>query len=320
MKTTEGIKYVFKLKRDNAGPPDIYLGASHEQFKTKGRTKCWSISAKKYVKAAVVNLEATLAKRYMWLTTSNYPIPTNYHTSEDVSNELNAQEVQAYQVLIGELRWAVEIGRVESFLEVVLLSSHLALPQSVHLQAEYQIFGYLKQVPKRKLYFDPVSLSISKYWFQNFEWEDFYRDAKEAIPDDMPQSRGKLMSMHCFEYVDHASEKVTSRSLRDILIFCKRVPIMWLSKKHNSVETSTFGSKFTALKLTVELVIALRYKLRVFDVPLEGPTDMLCYNEAVFKNTSTPESVLRKKYHSITYHKCGEYFSALTYLIYMKDT
>ena len=70
---------------------------------------------------------------------------------------------------------------------------------------------------------------------------------------------------------------------------------MWMSKKHNSVETSTFGSEFTALKLAVKLVIALQYKLRMFGVPLEGPTDMLCENGAVFKNTSTPESVLCKE-------------------------
>ena len=67
------------------------------------------MSAKTYFKAAVINLEATLANRYMRLPTSNYPMPTNYHPSEDVSNELNAQGFQAYQELIGEIRWAVEI-------------------------------------------------------------------------------------------------------------------------------------------------------------------------------------------------------------------
>ena len=63
---------------------------------------------------------------------------------------------------------------------------------------------------------------------------------------------------------------------------------MWLSKKHNSIEMSTFGSDFIALKLTVKLVIELRYKLRMFGVPLEVPTDVFCDNEEVFKNTSTP--------------------------------
>ena len=86
---------------------------------------------------------------------------------------------------------------------------------------------------------------------------------------------------------------------------------MWLSKKKNSFETSTFGSEFTALKLTVELVIALRYKLCMFGLPLEGPTGMFCDNEEVFKNTSTPESVLRNKHHSIAYHKCKESVAAL---------
>ena len=155
----------------------------------KGGTKCWSISAKKYVKSAIVNLEATLAKRDMQLPTSNSLIPTNYHPSEDVSNDLNTRGVQSYQVLVSELQWAVEIGRVDIFLEVALLSSHLPLPLSGRLQAVYHIFGYLKQNPKRKLYFNPVSPLISKDRFHKFDSEDFYRDAKEVIPDHMPQPR-----------------------------------------------------------------------------------------------------------------------------------
>ena len=67
----------------------MYLGASLEQVETKSGTKCWSMFTKKYVKAAVVNLEATLAKRYMRLPISHSPMPTNCHTSEDVSNKLN---------------------------------------------------------------------------------------------------------------------------------------------------------------------------------------------------------------------------------------
>ena len=65
IKTMEGIECLIKLKLDKVEPPNMYLGASLYQVKTKGRNKCWSMSAKKYVKAAIVNLEATLAKRYM---------------------------------------------------------------------------------------------------------------------------------------------------------------------------------------------------------------------------------------------------------------
>jgi hypothetical protein len=56
------------------------------------------------------------------------------------------------------------------------------------------------------------------------------------------------------------------------------------------------------MKNTVEMIEALRYKLRMFGVPIEGPTNVFCDNEAVCKNTTRPESTLTKKHHSIAYH------------------
>ena len=67
----------------------------------------------------------------------------------------------------------------------------------------------MRQVPKRKLYFDPMSLLISEDHYHKFDWEEFYQDAREAIQDDMPHSRGKPIPAHCFEYAENASEKVT---------------------------------------------------------------------------------------------------------------
>ena len=76
------------------------------------------------------------------------------------------------------------------------------------------------------------------------------------------------------------------------------------------METSTFGSEFCALKIAVEMVTALRYKLCMFGVLMSGPANMYCDNEAVYKNASTPESVLKKKHHSVAYHKCREAVAA----------
>ena len=63
---------------------------------------------------------------------------------------------------------------------------------------------------------------------------------------------------------------------------------MWLSKKHNLVEMSTFVSDFTALKLAVELAIALRYKLCMFGVPLEGPTEIFYEKKVSFQKHIHP--------------------------------
>ena len=60
------------------------------------------------------------------------------------------------------------------------------------------------------------------------------------------------------------------------------------------------------MKYNVEMIAALDYKLMMFGDPIDGSTDIFCDNEAVYKNASTPESQLRKKHHSISYHMSRE--------------
>ena len=110
------------------------------------------------------------------------------------------------------------------------------------------MFVYLKQVPKRKLYFDPRKPMISEDRFQKFDLEYFYPNACEPIPLDMPRPRGKYVSTHCFVDANHEADKTTRRSMTGIIIFCKRSPIIWHIKRQNGVETSKFGSEFTAIK------------------------------------------------------------------------
>ena len=52
----------------------------------------------------------------------------------------------------------------------------------------------------------------------------------------------------------------------------------------------------------MERIIGVRFKLRMFGIPLNGPTDVLCDNQCVVNNTSKFESTLNKKYASIAYH------------------
>jgi hypothetical protein len=74
------------------------------------------------------------------------------------------------------------------------------------------------------------------------------------------------------------------------------------------------------MRQAIELVKSLRYKLRMFGIPIEGATDIFCDNESVYKNTSRPESVLNKKQHSISYHSAREAVAAKIVRIAKKDT
>jgi len=74
------------------------------------------------------------------------------------------------------------------------------------------------------------------------------------------------------------------------------------------------------MKNFIELIEALRYKLRMFGVPIDGATNIFCDKEAVTKNCSDPTSTLKKKHHSIAYHRNREAVAAGTCCITKEDT
>ena len=97
-------------------------------------------------------------------------------------------------------------------------------------------------------------------------------------------------------------------------------PIIWYSKRQNTVETSTFGSEYIALKICIELIESLVYKLCMFGIPIEGEARVLCDNESVVKSSSYPESSLKKKHCSVAYHKVRENVAAGKVLIYYEES
>ena len=154
--------------------------------------------------------------------------------------------------------------------------------------------------------FDDTLPFIDESIFVPTDWTEFYRDATELQPPNAPEPRGNPVNMYCFCDADHAGDRITWRSHTGILLFLNRAPILWFSKKQNTVETSTFGAEFVALRIAVELIEAQRYKLRMMGVPIDGPCTVFCDNEAAVKNSTTPESTLKKKHNAIAYHRVRE--------------
>jgi hypothetical protein len=133
-----------------------------------------------------------------------------------------------------------------------------------------------------------------------------YGDVKEALPPNAPPPRGKSVVLRMYVDADHAGDQLTRRSRSGFVQFINMAPINWYSKKQGSIERSTFGSEFVSLCTAMEANRGLRYKLRMMGVPIDGPTYTYVDNQSVVKNTSTPESVLRKKSNAIVYHAVRE--------------
>ena len=105
----------------------------------------------------------------------------------------------------------------------------------------------------------------------HFAWE-LGSDLEEILPGNMPEPRGQGMIMRCLVDADHASDSITKRSRTGFVIYLNTAPICWYSKKQTTVETSSFGSKFVAMKQCTEYRRGLRYRMRMMGIPVLGPT------------------------------------------------
>ena len=328
----------FRLKNGVDSHPKTYLGADIREWtyvRSDGTDgPCWAMGSARYVQEALRICEARMNEHNLRYSSTkrhgrNTPFSSSDYRPELDSSDLCSHDLaNLFQQLIGILRWICELGRIDILHEVSILSQYLAQPRIGHLQQATNIFYYLKHHTKSWIVLDPTSFEI--------EWQSkkgepsphdraqamrkIYPDALDELPHNMPSPRGEPVNITIFVDADHAGNRVTRRSHTGIVIFINSAPIIWFSKRQNTVETSTFGSEFIALKIATELNDALIYKLRMFGVPIEGETRILCDNEAVVNSSSFAEATLKKKHCSIAFHRVRESVASGKTLIYYENT
>ncbi len=324
----------YTVREETIAEPDKYLGADISKVYFMDGTYAWTMSSESYVKAAIKNVKARLTKDGFRfnpkLSSMEYSArqpfsSTDYRPEMDTSLECNDEQANLFQNLIGILRWLVELGRIDICYETAVLSKFLVYPRTGHINQALHIFKYLDIHSSCEITFDPKEYLIPEIQYDTAKekvtaMKGLYPDAVEEIPPNAPEPRGKPVQINCFVDSDHAGDKVTRRLQTGIIIYLNRAPISWYSKKQSTVESSTFGSEFVALRIATEQIISLRYKLRMFGIPIDGFTNTFCDNEAVFKNASIAESRLKKKHNSICFHRVREAVAAVILMPFKVDS
>ncbi len=63
---------------------------------------------------------------------------------------------------------------------------------------------------------------------------------------------------------DHAADNQTRRSSKGFLLYINTALVDWYSKEQaNKLETGVIGAEFVAMKMGVDVLRGLRYKLRM---------------------------------------------------------
>jgi hypothetical protein len=73
------------------------------------------------------------------------------------------------------------------------------------------------------------------------------------------------------------------------------------------------------MRLSIEMIEGLRFKLRMMGVPLTEECAVFCDNSAVVTN-SRPESTLKKKHAAINFHRVREAIAAGTIKVAKENT
>ena len=221
---------------------------------------------------------------------------------------VDAAEITKFKSMIGSLNWILTLGRFDIAYALNTMSRYSMAPREGHMKAMVNIFGCLQSHSKGQIIIDTNEPPVRSQALKNtsYNWSEFYPDACEDIPHDMPQSRGDLATLTAFVDADHARDKVTRRSVTGVILLMNNTPIVWKSKRQKTVETSTYGSELVAARVAVELIIEWRYKLRMLGLVLEESSWLVGDNMSVVINTTLPSSSLKKKHMACNYHRVRE--------------
>jgi hypothetical protein len=100
---------------------------------------------------------------------------------------------------------------------------------------------------------------FSDYHDPEYDWSSsVYRDVKEIIPMDIPEPKGKYVTLSHYFDANLYHDMVTGRSVNAILHFLNQTTMDWYSKKQATVETATFGSEFIAARTTDDSSLSRR--------------------------------------------------------------
>ena len=284
--------------------PSYYLGARLKR-RPDGKLQ---MNMEEYCKEMIRKYES---KHNICLKKETIPMPTDAKPETDTTDLLNEADHKDFQHIIGMGQWLVIWGRIDITYAVSSLSRFSTSPRQGHLKLARKILGYLKKYLKKGILINPEPPTFSDYkdspdkTFEDFshQYKYFHEDKDPKFPDQtIPE-----LKVTIFCDADHAHDLVTGRSITGILAFVGSTPVYWKSTRQTSVQTSTFGSEFTALKKAVEVAVTIRYHLRSMGVKVEEATKIFVDNKSVFLNATNPASSLNKKPIALAYHYVREH-------------
>ena len=126
------------VKKDNIGPPELYLGMQVKRVTDRQGKSAYATSCTNYVDEVVKVVESRMQDfDFTFYKSAKNPSQPfsylKYNPELDISDFCKPDHHQCYQQMVGIMRWMIEIGRLDITTEVSLMLCYLSQPRMGHL-------------------------------------------------------------------------------------------------------------------------------------------------------------------------------------------
>jgi hypothetical protein len=255
----DAMSVIEELKQDympkGIGEPKYYLGGNVDPLDTTWKDDYVSLalSACTYMKNLVERFKTVFGTKLHLQKTHQY-----YPECNDTPLLDNSGAV-IYQGLIGSANWAITLGCFDIQYATQIMSHFSMAPQQGHLDAMKRVFGYLKKFQKGKIVIvDSSYCDHSIFKIMNYDnWMEFYPDAIEELPHNIPTPFGEKAQITVYVDADHAHDTISQRSMTAILLFMNNTPMGWYSKQQRTVETATYRAELAVARIATNMIIEM---------------------------------------------------------------
>ena len=307
------LKEKYKLKLKGVGPINYHLGCGY----TRDEDGTLVADPRKYVEKILESYEKTFGEKPK---KSRTPLVGGDHPESDISEFCNQDQIKQYQTIVGQHIWLSGLGRFDIAVHVMTMSRFRQKPRIGHLERLKKIVGYLANLPHGALRLRVHEPDYSNLPHKEYDWQrTVYGGAKEEIPHDIPEPKGKQVTTTTYVDANLHHDQVTGKAVTACLHMVNATPSHWHTKRQATVETATFGSEFVAARIATDQIIHLRYTLMYLGVPVRSKCYMFGDNKSVVASASIPTSTLSKKSTLASYHRVREAIAAGYIQFNLKD-
>ena len=230
------------------------------------------------------------------------PLESGDHPELDTSQELEENDINKYQSMIGSLQWAILIGLFNISTAVMSLSSFRAFPRQGYLKRLQSIYGHLVKHKD-----SPIRICISQQNYKNpklteYDWKhSVYGNMNKIIPNNSPHPLGKPVVLTTYVDANLYHSMTTGQSVSGILHLINQTPFKWYSKKLLT---------FTAARIAEDQIISHRILLRYLGVPIRQTKYVFGDNQSVVNSFTITHWKLHERHTALSYNRVREAIAA----------